>query len=65
MAQQMMCRVIERGAIPIPEMGSFGKNYESLLETLLDRGFLHQDNSLVSIGPEASASGARVTTWNC
>lgn len=53
MAQQTLCRVLERGAIPMPELASFCKNYEGLLEALLDRGFLHHDNSLASIGPEA------------
>lgn len=52
-AQQTLCRVIERGAIPMPELASFCRNYDGLLESLLDRRFLHQDNSLVSIGPEA------------
>jgi hypothetical protein len=43
-------RVIERGAIPIPELGSFLKDYDGLLDCLLERGMLHQDGGLVSIG---------------
>jgi ATP-dependent Lhr-like helicase len=53
MAQQTLCRVIERGAIPMPELGSFLHNYDGLLACLLDRGMLHQDGGVVSIGPEA------------
>jgi ATP-dependent Lhr-like helicase len=53
MAQQTLCRVLERGAIPLPELASFCRNYNGLLETQLGRGFLHPDNSLISIGPEA------------
>lgn len=53
MAQQALCRVIERGAIPFPELGSFLKAYDGLLDCLLERGMLHQDGGLVRIGPEA------------
>lgn len=53
MAQQTLCRVLERGAIPLPELASFCKNYDGLLEELFGRRFLHQDSALVSIGPEA------------
>jgi ATP-dependent Lhr-like helicase len=53
MAQQGLCRVIERGAIPLPELASFFHDYDGLLDCLLERGMLHQDGSLVSIGPEA------------
>src|ERR1035437_1154544 len=53
MAQQALCRVIERGSIPFPELASFLKDYDGLLDCLLERGMLHQDGSLVSIGPEA------------
>jgi ATP-dependent Lhr-like helicase len=53
MAQQALCRVIERGAIPLPELGSFLKPYDGLLDCLLERGMLHQDGGLISIGPEA------------
>lgn len=52
MAQQTLCRVLERGAVPYPELGSFLRNYEGLLNHLLDRGFLHADGAVVSIGPE-------------
>lgn len=53
MAQQTLCRVIERGAIPLPQVESFLKEYEGLLTCLLDRGMLHDDGGLVSIGPES------------
>jgi ATP-dependent Lhr-like helicase len=53
MAQQALCRVIERGSIPFPELGSFLQDYDCLLDCLLERGMLHQDGGLVSIGPEA------------
>jgi len=52
-AQQALCRVIERGAIPFPELASFLNDYDGLLDCLLERGMLHQDGGLVSIGPEA------------
>ena len=53
MAQQALCRVIERGAIPFPELASFIKEYDGLLACLLERGMLHDDGGLISIGPEA------------
>lgn len=56
MAQQALCRVIERGAIPIPELGSLLKSYDGLLACLLDRGFLYEDGGLASIGPEAQST---------
>jgi ATP-dependent Lhr-like helicase len=59
MAQQTLCSVIERGAIPLPELASFLKDYDGLLACLLDRGMLHQDNALVSIGPEAQSLWSR------
>lgn len=59
MAQQTLCRVIERGAIPMPELALFLQNYYGLLECLLDRGFLHQDGGLASIGPEAQSTWGR------
>jgi ATP-dependent Lhr-like helicase len=53
MAQQTLCQVIQSGALPYPKLVSFLRNYSGLLDTLLDRGFLHQDAMLLSIGPEA------------
>ena len=53
MAQQALCRVLERGAIPLPALGLFLKQYDGLLDCLLERGMLHQDGGLVSIGPDA------------
>jgi ATP-dependent Lhr-like helicase len=53
MAQQALCRVIERGAIPLPELGSFLKAYDGLLDCLLEPGMLYEDGGLISIGPEA------------
>jgi ATP-dependent Lhr-like helicase len=53
MAQQTLCQVIQYGALPYPNVASFLQNYSGLLETMLDRGFLHQDDTLLSIGPEA------------
>lgn len=53
MAQQALCRVLERGALSYPELISFLQNYEGLLVALLDRNFLHLDSALVSIGTEA------------
>jgi ATP-dependent Lhr-like helicase len=53
MAQQALCRVIERGAIPLPELASFLNDYDGLLACLLERGMLHDDGGLISIGPEA------------
>jgi len=53
MAQQTLCRVIQYGALPYPNVASFLQNYSGLLETMLDRGFLHRDDTLLSIGPEA------------
>jgi ATP-dependent Lhr-like helicase len=53
MAQQALCRVLERGAMPYPKLGSFLQDYEGLLDYLLERGFLHLDSALVSVGPEA------------
>lgn len=53
MAQQTLCRVIQRGALPYPQLARFLQDYSGLLDTMLDRGFLHQDDKLLSIGPEA------------
>jgi ATP-dependent Lhr-like helicase len=53
MAQQALCRVIQCGAIPYPQLATFLQDYSGLLDNMLDRGFLHQDNLLLSIGPEA------------
>jgi ATP-dependent Lhr-like helicase len=53
MAQQTLCRVIQCGALPYPQLASFLQDYSGLLDTMLDRGFLHQDDKLLSIGPEA------------
>jgi ATP-dependent Lhr-like helicase len=53
MAQQALCRVFQSGALPFPELASFLQDYIGLLDTLLDRGFLHRDGVLLSIGPEA------------
>jgi ATP-dependent Lhr-like helicase len=53
MAQQTLCRVLQNGALPMPKLASFLKAYPGLFNTLLDRGFLHTDGGLVSIGPEA------------
>jgi ATP-dependent Lhr-like helicase len=53
MAQQALCRVLDRGAIPFPELASFLKHYAGLLDCLLERGMLHDDGGLISIGPEA------------
>jgi ATP-dependent Lhr-like helicase len=53
MAQQTLCQVIQSGAIPYPKLVSFLRDYSGLLDTLLARGFLHQDEMLLSIGPEA------------
>ena len=53
MAQQTLCQVIQCGALPYPRVASFLRDYDGLLDTLLDRGFLHKDETLLSIGPEA------------
>jgi hypothetical protein len=53
MAQQAHRQVLERGAIPLPELGSFRHSYEGLVECLLKRGMLHQDGGVASIGHEA------------
>ena len=52
-AQQALCRVLERRAVPYPELGSFLQEYDGLFDHLLSRGMLHIDGGLVSIGPEA------------
>jgi ATP-dependent Lhr-like helicase len=52
-AQQTLCRVLERGAVPYTELASFGRDYDGLLDHLVSRGMLHIDGGLVSIGPEA------------
>jgi ATP-dependent Lhr-like helicase len=53
MAQQTLCRVIQSGALPYPKLASFLRDYSGLLDTLLDRGFLYKDETLLSIGPAA------------
>ncbi len=52
-AQQALCRVLERRAIPYPELASFAREYDGLMDHLVGRGMLHIDGGLVSIGPEA------------
>ena len=53
MAQQALCRVIRTRSDSVPELASFLNDYDGLLDCLLERGMLHDDGGLISIGPEA------------